>query len=657
MCKKSIILILAVAWSAINPTALQADPTRSPRDEKSIQWEIHGVAKNESAWFNRPGQITNQANATTDQTHHTGGDWLKFENSINLFINGQFTETTSLHSQLNLVYESTGTEGSRSHLDNSQNDTLREFYLDTTLGPVDVRMGKQQEVWGTADGIKLLDILNPTDYREFVQNTLSDSRIPVWMIKASTPTGATGNLQLLLAQHHENRIPGLNASGDPGKAFIMKGVDAITGQVNGFSSITPQLGQVAGTFNALAQGFKLPGLVGVPGFDLRTTTVQDFVDGTGLGAAFLAACPGFGATSGSTTQNADCLNRIAQTTNHNQTLLIDGANWDANHPNSAFEYMNNTTFATFNSFVNATSTYRRNYPDAMNLNIGLRYKNSIGGNFNYSLNYLNHYDPNPYVALSWENGQGAPLTTEQVITGGKTTLHLHDATGAYYGAVDPKTFAPINRPATLVFTEKMNRINSLGGSFDTSVDTKTLGPVVLRGEAIYQINTKIPVVDRTLLSQGDLAGALQNRNADQFKYVLGAEFIAFTNLTLSAQFIQFINLDYVDQAESGTPNSGRYTADPAVMNLTNGLRKASQFKEFGSLFLSKPFGEEQQGRINNLTMNEEQGGWWNRLDGEWKWNDNWVTTAEWNQYWGNENTLFGQFGKMSNIQIGLKYIF
>jgi hypothetical protein len=75
------------------------------------------------------------------------------------------------------------------------------------------------------------------------------------------------------------------------------------------------------------------------------------------------------------------------------------------------------------------------------------------------------------------------------------------------------------------------------------------------------------------------------------------------------------------------------------------------------LFFSKPFGESGQHRWNNITIYEENGGKWNRLDMEYTIDDNTVATAEFNKYWGNENTQFGQFKDSSNIQIGLKYTF
>ena len=91
--------------------------------------------------------------------------------------------------------------------------------------------------------------------------------------------------------------------------------------------------------------------------------------------------------------------------------------------------------------------------------------------------------------------------------------------------------------------------------------------------------------------------------------------------------------------------------------MSNGLQKAEENKEFYSFFMSKPFGNEQQHRWNNIFMYEENGGKWNRLDVEYSFNDEIIGTAEYNKYWGDANTQFGQMEKSSNFQLGLKYIF
>ena len=56
-------------------------------------------------------------------------------------------------------------------------------------------------------------------------------------------------------------------------------------------------------------------------------------------------------------------------------------------------------------------------------------------------------------------------------------------------------------------------------------------------------------------------------------------------------------------------------------------------------------------------MYEENGGKWNRADVEYSFNDELIGSAEYNKYWGNENTQFGQLKNSTNLQLGLKYIF
>ncbi len=74
---------------------------------------------------------------------------------------------------------------------------LRELYWETYTDSVYWRLGKQQVVWGEADGLKLLDLVNPQSYREFILDDFDDSRIPVWMVNAEYTLGDNSVLQLL----------------------------------------------------------------------------------------------------------------------------------------------------------------------------------------------------------------------------------------------------------------------------------------------------------------------------------------------------------------------------------------------------------------------------------------------------------------------------
>ena len=59
---------------------------------------------------------------------------------------------------------------------------LREFYLQGEIGDTFLTLGKQQIVWGKSDGLKVLDIVNPQSFREFILDDFDNSRIPLWTL-------------------------------------------------------------------------------------------------------------------------------------------------------------------------------------------------------------------------------------------------------------------------------------------------------------------------------------------------------------------------------------------------------------------------------------------------------------------------------------------
>jgi hypothetical protein len=338
---------------------------------------------------------------------------------------------------------------------------------------------------------------------------------------------------------------------------------------------------------------------------------------------------------------------------------------------TAFDYMPNTTFATFDAFGGAGSQYVYNMPENSDLDIAVKTKRATANGVNYSLNGSYNYDKNPIINLSWRNDAGQELTTYEANVQGAAltkTLQLYDATNSLATALVATAAGTAVVPtadltiangfyggaagqwATLRFSQEVKRVMNLGGSFDMAIETAELGPVVIRGEALYTKGAYSPVIDKTKLGYGDLVGALEMVKGDRMKFVLGADITALTNMMISAQFIQDSDLDFVDGTD-------RYTADYATMHMTNGFNKATKDKNFYSLFFSKPFGASGEHRWNNITMYEENGGKWNRLDAEFSIDDDTQATVEYNKYWGNENTQFGQLAASSNIQVGVKYSF
>ena len=60
---------------------------------------------------------------------------------------------------------------------------FREFYLDVAAADWDLRLGKQFIVWGVLEGVRVVDELNPIDFRELILPDLLDYRIPLWSTK------------------------------------------------------------------------------------------------------------------------------------------------------------------------------------------------------------------------------------------------------------------------------------------------------------------------------------------------------------------------------------------------------------------------------------------------------------------------------------------
>jgi hypothetical protein len=725
--------------------------------------EITGYLKNETSVFTRDGQVTGEADTMIDEDGHESGDLMKFENSARVFMNGYFGEESSWHADLNFIYDSEGVNNDyKGHKLYTQHDYLKELYIDTYFNEWSFRLGKQQVVWGTADGIKLLDIINPTDFRELNQNAMEDSRIPIWMINAERNIGDNSNIQLIVSQVEENKIPGLNPNDDSGHPFYLKGVEAISGGVNGFFHVAPALSNVAATFNGAAMGGGFTGGTALPlGLNLFAgLTVDGFANGSWDVSTAGLLTPGTGTPNVGDFTNFPgyyLLNQFAQygftgqpgfpddvidpngnlgVTNllpitgitpldatSSDVSWINEVQWTPAQPTSAFEMMSLATFATFNTFTGFSPSaptglsgmqteWVRDYPDDADVNAGFRFRNTLDNGFNWSFNYFYHYSANPDIEISYRGTGGEKLTSQLAPTlffdtngtagqqaddtyvpdvstsltrdqarnnwdlGNPTTILLHDSAGNYYGALDPSAVLtaladgdPFNDDMTLGmgaptqrFTESLHRVNSIGASFDYGT---TMGeiPLVLRGEFLYDRGDKQPVVDRFLLELGDLENSLKMEDADYFKYVLGADITVATNLLISGQFIQYMNLDYVDEKDTCITQTGvsvdcsRYTADFPTLSLGNGLMQGYENKEFYSLFFSKPFGPSQEHRWNNIFIYEEGGGKWNRFDVEYTFTDTLIGSAEWNHYWGDEDTTFGQFELSSNLQVGLKWLF
>ncbi|MDP5054407.1 MAG: hypothetical protein NWP69_11505 [Congregibacter sp.] len=88
---------------------------------------------------------------------------------------------------------------------------LRDIYWEKRLSSGLLRLGKQQIVWGRLDGLKVLDVLNPQNFREFILDDFADSRISQWSAYLDFFVGSWRVETALLADYSAHEIPDSDA--------------------------------------------------------------------------------------------------------------------------------------------------------------------------------------------------------------------------------------------------------------------------------------------------------------------------------------------------------------------------------------------------------------------------------------------------------------
>ncbi|MEM8490183.1 MAG: DUF1302 family protein [Pseudomonadota bacterium] len=137
-------------------------------------------------------------------------DSQKFESVIEPQANIDFSDSVSMRAIGRLRYDAVGDLNPRARtpfnysglsapwFNSARTEvSLRELYFDIYYKDIDFRLGKQQTVWGQADGFKVLDVVNPQSFREFILDDFDDSRIPLWTVSAEFQAFDWASVQLL----------------------------------------------------------------------------------------------------------------------------------------------------------------------------------------------------------------------------------------------------------------------------------------------------------------------------------------------------------------------------------------------------------------------------------------------------------------------------
>lgn len=138
-------------------------------------------------------------------------DFMKFQWQARVIVDGVVNSNVSWHLDLKYFYDAVydieddgiaAVPGSRTQFGSTDQlvyqDYLREGYIDYRYNNWFVRGGKQQVVWGKADGLRLLDVVNAFDWSDWTIADFSENRIPSWMMRIEREfPQVQGNFQVL----------------------------------------------------------------------------------------------------------------------------------------------------------------------------------------------------------------------------------------------------------------------------------------------------------------------------------------------------------------------------------------------------------------------------------------------------------------------------
>ena len=167
------ILLPQVEEKTRETTDTDEEPTVAQMSEKATEKgrqqliSFHGFAKNETAY-----------------RIHSPSEFTKIKNILFVSTEGKLTPTigykASGRAYYDAVFDLTDTYTEKVERDQEDDIELRDTYLDFSIGNLDLRVGKQQIVWGEAVGLFFADVVNPKDLREFILPEFDQIRIPVW---------------------------------------------------------------------------------------------------------------------------------------------------------------------------------------------------------------------------------------------------------------------------------------------------------------------------------------------------------------------------------------------------------------------------------------------------------------------------------------------
>ncbi len=135
--------------------------------QKWAHMEIHGRLQNHTAL-----QVYQPGRATKLETQLYLSAAGEVTPALKYFVSGRY--------KYDPVFDMSSHYSDSVKSDEKSELELRDTYVDYSWGDVDLRLGKQQVVWGEAVGLFYADVVNAKDLREYILPDFEFIRIPEW---------------------------------------------------------------------------------------------------------------------------------------------------------------------------------------------------------------------------------------------------------------------------------------------------------------------------------------------------------------------------------------------------------------------------------------------------------------------------------------------
>jgi hypothetical protein len=177
------------------PAAREPRPPEEPG--AAVQWR--GFVQNTTAYDYQDPKHWSRAVLRTQLGVHGGGAGFKWRATARLDVDP--------------VYAADDFYPAEVRRDQRRDFFIRETYFDTSLGGLNLRIGKQNIVWGEMVGLFFADVVSARDQRDFILPDFETIRIPQWALRAER-FGDDTHAELVWLP-----VPEVDIIGKPGAEF------------------------------------------------------------------------------------------------------------------------------------------------------------------------------------------------------------------------------------------------------------------------------------------------------------------------------------------------------------------------------------------------------------------------------------------------------